>query len=50
MLVIVTSKVGPGPLNSIAGNSPSLVVVKTNPGYGPDPSQPGTGSVVARVC
>jgi len=34
----------------ISGNSPKLVIVKTNPGYGPDPSQAGTGTVVSIVC
>lgn len=35
---------------TISGDTPHVVVVKTNPGYGPDPSQPGTGTVVAQVC
>jgi hypothetical protein len=34
----------------ISGNSPKLVIVKTNPGYGPDPSQAGTGTVVSIIC
>ncbi|MBI3209405.1 MAG: Ig-like domain repeat protein, partial [Candidatus Solibacter usitatus] len=33
--------------NAISGNIRKLVVVKTNPGYGPDPSMPGTGTVVS---
>ncbi len=33
-----------------SGDAPEVVVVKTNPGYGPDPSQPGTGTVVGIVC
>jgi hypothetical protein len=34
----------------IAGDSPEVVVVKTDSGYGPDPSQAGTGTVVAVLC
>ena len=34
----------------ISGNSPKLVIVKTNPGYGPDPSQAGSGTVVSIIC
>jgi Carboxypeptidase regulatory-like domain len=34
----------------ISGNNRKLVVVKTNPGYGPDPVQDGTGTVVSIVC
>ena len=36
--------------SQISGDAPEVVVVKTNPGYGPDPSQPGTGTVVGIVC
>ncbi len=36
--------------STIAGNAPEVVVVKTNPGYGPDPGSAGTGAVVAVVC
>jgi hypothetical protein len=36
--------------STIAGNDPIIVVVKTNPGYGPDPGNRGTGSVVALFC
>jgi hypothetical protein len=35
---------------SISGNAPIVVVVKANPGYGPDPGHPGTGTVVGIVC
>jgi hypothetical protein len=34
----------------VSGNIRKLVIVKTNPGYGPDPSQPGTGTVYSVVC
>ena len=36
--------------STISGNIVKLVIVKTNPGYGPDPSQPGTGTVFSVVC
>ena len=35
---------------TISGDTRHVVVVKTNPGYEPDPSQPGTGTVVAQAC
>jgi hypothetical protein len=35
---------------TIAGDVPIIVVVKTNPGYGPSPGHPGTGTVVATFC
>jgi hypothetical protein len=36
--------------NTISGNIPRLVIVKTNPGYGPAPGHTGTGTVVAVLC
>jgi len=33
-----------------SGTSPNIVVVRTNPGYGPSPSTFGTGTVVAKFC
>jgi hypothetical protein len=36
--------------STIAGNAPTVVVVQTNPGYGPNPGHPGTGTVVGVVC
>jgi FtsP/CotA-like multicopper oxidase with cupredoxin domain len=36
--------------NTISGNTASIVVVKVNPGYGPNPGHPGTGTVVAVYC
>jgi hypothetical protein len=35
--------------STITGNAPKLAVVKTNPGYLPDPGHKGTGKVVAVV-
>ncbi|MHB8659897.1 MAG: hypothetical protein ACYC91_18530 [Solirubrobacteraceae bacterium] len=35
---------------TISGNTTHIVVVKTNPGYAPDPSHYGTGTIVARYC
>jgi hypothetical protein len=36
--------------STISGTIRAIVIVKTNPGYGPDPSRPGTGTVVATLC
>ena len=36
--------------STISGNAPTVLVVKTNPGYGPNPGHPGTGTVVGIVC
>jgi uncharacterized repeat protein (TIGR01451 family) len=35
---------------TITGDIPKIVVVRTNPGYGPSPGHTGTGTVVAVVC
>jgi len=35
---------------TITGDIPKIVIVRTNPGYGPSPGTPGTGTVVAVVC
>jgi hypothetical protein len=34
----------------ITGNIKQVVVVHNNPGYAPDPGNPGTGTIVAIVC
>jgi Integrin beta chain VWA domain len=49
MLVLVSSKVTKSG-SSIAGNTFHEVVVKTHPGYAPNPGHRGTGKVIARVC
>ena len=36
--------------STISGNVPSIVIVQTNPGYGPNPGHAGTGMVVATLC
>jgi hypothetical protein len=47
--VIVASTVTKsGP--TISGNTPEVVVVRTNPGYDSNPGHPGTGTVVAIRC
>jgi hypothetical protein len=47
--VIVSSHVTKsGP--TISGDTPEVVVVKTNTGYAPNPGHAGTGTVVAKVC
>jgi hypothetical protein len=35
---------------TISGDAPKVVVDKTNAGYGPDPGNAGTGTVVAEAC
>jgi hypothetical protein len=35
---------------TISGDAPEVVVVKTDPGYGPGLGNAGTGTVVAEVC
>jgi len=35
---------------TISGDVRKLVIVKTNPGYGPSPGHTGTGTVVAVLC
>jgi hypothetical protein len=49
MAVIVTSSAGKSG-STISGNTVQIVIVKTNPGYAPDPGHAGTGTVVAVVC
>ena len=49
MGVIVTTnadKSGP----NITGRHVKIVVVKTDPGYGPSPGHAGTGKIVATFC
>ncbi len=46
MAVIVSSSVSKSGA-TILGNTPEIVVVKTNPGYAPNPGHPGTGTIVA---
>lgn len=36
--------------NNISGSWGSIVVVKTDPGYGPNPGHPGSGKIVAIFC
>jgi hypothetical protein len=36
--------------STFAGNIAKIVVVLTQPGYGPNPGSPGTGTVVATYC
>ncbi len=49
MGVLVTSKATKNG-STIAGNTVHIVVVKTSPGYGPDPSRQGKGVIVATYC
>jgi hypothetical protein len=36
--------------SQISGTTPHIVVVQTNPGYGPAPGKAGTGTVVGQFC
>ena len=49
MAVIVSSNVSKSG-SVISGDILHIVVVKTNPGYQPDPGHPGSGTVVTTVC
>jgi hypothetical protein len=49
MTVIVASSVTKSG-STISGNVVHLVVVKTDPGYQPNPGHPGTGQVEAIIC
>jgi hypothetical protein len=47
--VIASNSIGKsGPI--ISGNDRKIVVVRTDPGYGPSPSQAGTGIVTSIIC
>jgi hypothetical protein len=52
MAVVVPSKVTQSGTTTtkISGDIRKIVIVKTNAGYRPDPSYPGTGTVVATLC
>ena len=49
MEVIVSSAIGKSG-SAISGDTPHVVVVRTNDGYAPNPGHAGTGTVVASVC
>jgi hypothetical protein len=49
MAVIVSSSIAKSG-SMISGDTPHIVIVKTDPGYAPDPGHPGTGTVVGQVC
>jgi Bacterial Ig-like domain (group 3) len=49
MGVIVPTKITKSG-STIEGNYVKIVVVKTNPGYAPDPANRGTGTIVATFC
>ncbi len=49
MAVIVASSIQQNG-STISGNITKIVVIKTNPGYGPSPGHAGTGTVVAVIC
>ena len=49
MAVIVSSSISKSG-STISGNTPQIVIVRTNPGYDSNPGHAGTGTVVAQVC
>jgi hypothetical protein len=49
MAVIVSSSVGKDG-SVLSGDIQKIIVVRTNPGYGPSPGHAGTGQVVAILC
>jgi hypothetical protein len=49
MGVIASSVVGQSG-SVISGDVPTIIVVKTNSGYAPNPGHAGTGTVVAVYC
>jgi hypothetical protein len=49
MAVIVSSSVQQNG-TVLTGDIKKIIVVRTNPGYGPAPGKPGTGQVVAIIC
>jgi hypothetical protein len=49
MAVIVSSTINKNG-TVISGDIKKIIVVRTNPGYGPSPGHPGTGQVIAILC
>ena len=49
MGVIVSSSIQQN-RNVISGDIKKIVVIRVNPGYGPNPNQSGTGTIVAVIC
>ena len=49
MGVVVTSKVDKSG-STVSGNTVHIVIVKVDPGYAPNPSSHGTGTIVAVFC
>jgi len=49
MGVVVTNQIATSG-STLAGSTTRIVVIKTDPGYAPDPGHPGMGTVVAQFC
>ena len=49
MAVIIAGSVSKS-ASAVSGNTVSIVIVRTDSGYAPDPGHPGTGTVVGVVC
>jgi hypothetical protein len=48
MEVIVSSSITSSG-ETISGNIAKIVIVATDPGYGPNPGHPGTGHIIATI-
>jgi hypothetical protein len=49
LAVLVSSSISQSG-STISGDTVHVVIVKTNPGYAPDPGHAGTGTVFAEIC
>src|SRR5947209_19534883 len=47
-VVVASTITKSGPV--ISGDAPKVVLVSVDPGYGPDPGHPGTGTVISQQC
>ncbi len=47
-MIVSTQVTKDGPV--ISGDIQEIVLVRVDPGYGPDPGHPGTGTIVGVVC
>jgi hypothetical protein len=49
-MVVISSSAITKSGNTISGDTAHVVVVRTDPGYQPDPGHAGTATVIAPVC
>jgi hypothetical protein len=50
MAVVVTGSVNSDHDGNLSGDEVHVVIVRTDPGYGPQPGASGTGTIVAVIC